>query len=336
MVDIYQNADALGVNGTKLSLDANIGSVQSVLPHTSTYLGYTGDLQVASRPDLFFVPATGPANLSAKVNPSGPVDTVLSSGPLIVFRVGFRTFYTANVTSGTLVGQAISLPNQTLQSLFPSADSVSAIFFTSNASEAFVTCLIPPVIVLGNQSLVVNTTGPPSVPGHLILQSPTSAIAFVPGAATVNVGGVAVLNSGVLSLTSCQTGNYSILNASFIVGTFGVLQAQNCDCRSYSASAQYSTSSVTLSLIVDQSTPTCPPGAGGVNDASSSSQDLSVGAKVGIAVGSIAAGIGIVLVGVAIYKGHVARATALANAELRAQELERMPSMSLTPNPHNQ
>lgn len=85
----------------------------------------------------------------------------------------------ANVATGSLTAQAVSLSNQSLSLLYPSPNAISAVFFTSSDREVFVTCLIPPVIVRTNQTLLVNTST--SIGGHLILEDSTSVLAFTIG-----------------------------------------------------------------------------------------------------------------------------------------------------------
>lgn len=64
------------------------------------------------------------------------------------------------------------------------------------------------------------------------------------------------------------------MNANHIVGSFGSVVVSNCNCQTFSSSASYTSSSVTLSIVVNQNSPTCP---------SSAAEGLSRAAIIGIA-----------------------------------------------------
>jgi hypothetical protein len=89
LVNSTNNADISGA--TQLSISGP-GAVTRVFDRFGSLVAYTGDLITKTVEDLFFVPLSGPANLSVKVNPLGAVDSIIPTGRKIAFRTGFKHF----------------------------------------------------------------------------------------------------------------------------------------------------------------------------------------------------------------------------------------------------
>jgi hypothetical protein len=281
LVNATNDVDITGA--TQLSINGP-GSVTRVFDRFGSVLGYTGDLITRTVEDLFFVPLNGPANLSVKVNPPGAVDSIIPTGRKVAFRTGFRTFYVADLSTST-ISVAVSRPQDVVSLLFPAANAISAVYFTANPNELFVTCLISPTLVLPNQTLVLNST---SLDGHLILGSNTSVLE-VTVTTVVAVGGTVVLNGGVLVVDSCANGTFEIIHATNVVGIFGTISSTSCNCQLSSSSTAYSSSTITITLVVDSNAPTCQPGGivTGTTSIAGGAASISRNAIIGIAIGTV-------------------------------------------------
>jgi hypothetical protein len=301
------------------------GAVTRVFDRFGSLVAYTGDLITKSVEDLYFVPLSGPANLSVKVNPPGAVDSIIPTGLKIAFRVGFKTFYVADLSTSA-ISVAVSRPQDIVNLLFPAANAISAVYFTANPNELFVTCLVSPTLVLPNQTLVLNST---SLDGHLILES-NSSVLQVTVATSVAVGGSVVLNGGVLVIDSCTSGTFDIIHATNVVGVFGSISSTSCNCQLVGSSASYSSSTISVSLVVDSNAPTCQPvlqpggQPGGVVAGTTSAAiatSISRSAIIGIAVGAVCFAVIAVLALILVLKWRQRAYTTAKNSEIQLDEV---------------
>jgi hypothetical protein len=223
--------------------------------------------------------------------------------------------------STSTISVAVSRPQDIVNLLFPSANAISAIYFTANPKELFVTCLVSPTLVLPNHTLVLNST---SLDGHLILES-NSSVLQVTVATFVAVGGSVVLN-GILVIDSCTSGTFDIIHAMNVVGVFGSISSTSCNCQLVGSSASYSSSTISASLVVDSNAPTCQPGlqpgvvvAGTTSAAIATS--ISRSAIIGISVGTLCFAVIAILALILVLKWRQRAYTTAKNSEIQLDEV---------------
>lgn len=246
----------------------------------ATYVGFTGDFITSGQVDAFIVPNTGPSSAAIRINQASPACcTRIFPNNRATYQYSSQLFVTDIVAPGVVsVARAASLNGDTAVLLYFQPNGVSAAYQNSVGRVA-TTCLVDPTIVGANNTLFLNTTT--QVQGHLIVNGGTVVVTASGGGA--NVAGSAVL-SGTLQVP-CQSGTFNVINATYIVGSFGQVTTscqQSCQTATTTVSGTSSSLSVTVSVVS-----TC--GGGG-------EARLSTGAIVGIAIGCSAFVVAVVLV----------------------------------------
>lgn len=321
-INASDNADVTGA--TQISISGP-GGAQSVVGMRN-FLLYTGDLITRGVIELFAVPLNVLNNISTattKITPDGDVDVVfpVASTLKVLYRWRFKTAYVVDLAK-SFVGFPISRPSDSVLVYSPSPNGVSAVYFTTNASDVFTTCLVAPLIVAPNATVVLNTS---AVEGHFVMQANSSIVVVT--TTVVTIGGTAFLNGGGLKLANCESATLSI-SASNVIGSFGSISSDACVCQLITSDAVYTSTSALISFHVQGPDPKCTSVGGVITNNSTSnpsgtSSALSTGAIVGIVVGAVVGGVCIAVAIVLLSKFLSHRYTEKSQIQLRQRALSQ-------------